>query len=83
MTYLLGERYERLRAWLAAYAAGEPAELDHFLSRLFGEVLAQPGFGFHRGFEAGEVAANLIESVRKFRWVTARQRRQSGRHAGR
>jgi hypothetical protein len=43
--------------------------LDHFLSRLFGEVLAQPGFGFHRDLDAGRVAANLIESVRKFRWV--------------
>ncbi len=76
VTYLVGQRYERLRAWLAAYAAGEPAELDHFLSRLFGELLSQLGFGYHRGFEAGEMAANLIESVRKFRWVTG------GRRAG-
>lgn len=44
--------------------------LDHFLSRLFGEVLSQAGYGFHRDYDAGEVAANLIESVRKFRWVT-------------
>jgi hypothetical protein len=44
--------------------------LDHFLSRLFGEVLSQAGYGFHRDFDAAEVAANLIESVRKFRWVT-------------
>lgn len=43
--------------------------LDHFLSRLFGEVLSQAGYGFHRDFDAAEVAANLIESVRKFRWV--------------
>ncbi|MBN1137459.1 MAG: DEAD/DEAH box helicase family protein [Anaerolineae bacterium] len=41
--------------------------LDHFLSRLFGEILSQPGFGFHRDFDAGAVAANLIESVQKFR----------------
>ncbi len=44
--------------------------LDHFLSRLFGEVLSQPGYGFHRDFDGAEVAANLIESVRKFRWMT-------------
>jgi hypothetical protein len=44
-------------------------ELDHFLSRLFGEVLSQAGYGFHRNYDAGEVAANLIESVQKFRWV--------------
>jgi hypothetical protein len=44
--------------------------LDHFLSRLFGEVLSQVGYGFHRDYDASEVAANLIESVRKFRWAT-------------
>ncbi len=52
--------------------AGDPRglPLDHFMSRLFGEVLSQQGYGFHRDFDAAEVAANLIESVRKFRWVT-------------
>jgi hypothetical protein len=34
---------------------------------LFGEVLSQSGFGFHRNYDAGAVAANLIESVQKFR----------------
>jgi hypothetical protein len=43
---------------------------DHFLSRLFGELLSQPGYGFHRDYDAAEVAANLVESVRKFRWAT-------------
>jgi len=46
-----------------------PVELDHFLSRLFGEVLSQAGYGFHHNYDAGKVAANLIESVQKFRWV--------------
>ncbi|MGD8998424.1 MAG: hypothetical protein PVH80_09965, partial [Anaerolineae bacterium] len=44
--------------------------LDLFLSYLFGEVLSQMGYGFHRDYDAAEVAANLIESVRKFRWAT-------------
>jgi hypothetical protein len=108
LTYVLGERYERLRAWIARYAhsgppgsvsvvgAVEPAAfscdselvpadtpdqteqsvdtrglpLDHFLSHLFGEILSQVGYGFHRDYDAAEVAANLIESVRKFRWAT-------------
>ena len=49
-------------------AGGDGAdELDHFWSRLFGEVLSQPGFHFHRDYDAGAIAANLIESVRKFR----------------
>ena len=69
LTFLLGERYERLRTWIEEYTAGPPAELDHFLSRLFGELLSQPGYGFHTNHDAGEVTANLIESVLKFRWV--------------
>jgi hypothetical protein len=83
LTYVLGERYERLRAWIeenAPPALAEPppqvggsegglVPFDHFLSSLFGEVLSQEGFGFHRDYDAGRVAANLIESVQKFRWV--------------
>ena len=80
ITYGVGNRYEILRHWLAGYAA-EPAdlagpppdsletELDFFFSRLFGEVLSQPGFGFHTNLDAGQVCANLIESAQKFRWA--------------
>ncbi len=60
ITYLLGERFERLRLWLQEYSQSAPQELDHFLSRLFGEVLSQSGFGFHGDFSAGEIAANLV-----------------------
>jgi hypothetical protein len=80
ITFVLGGRYERLRAWIKDYgsATGSQASVspgspdlpfDHFLSRLFGEVLSQEGYGFHRNFDAAEVAATLIESVQKFRWV--------------
>lgn len=68
ITYVFGERYETLRAWLY-YERIPPDEFDHFLSRLFGEVLSQAGFGFHTDLTAGRVTANLIESVQKFRWV--------------
>jgi hypothetical protein len=72
ISFLLGNRYDELRAWIQEYIdstaeEGQPEELDYFLSRLFGEVLSQAGFGFHRDFDAGAVAANLIESVQKFR----------------
>jgi hypothetical protein len=75
ISYLLGRRYEELWEWLQAHIqktgepdASAPAErLDHFLSRLFGEILSQPGFGFHLDLNAGAVAANLIESIQKFR----------------
>jgi len=71
LTFVLGERYEALRTWIGEYVAGPEAELDHFLGRLFGELLSQPGYGFHLDYDAGQVAANLIESARKFRWVAA------------
>jgi hypothetical protein len=45
--------------------------LDHFFSRLFGEVLSQPEYGFHGDFDAGRITAQLIESVRKFRLVVS------------
>lgn len=71
ITYQLGERYENLRLWLQSYSLNPVSELDHFFSRLFGEVLSQPGFGFHHDRDAGRVAANLIDSARRFRWIVA------------
>jgi hypothetical protein len=71
ITYIIGERYDRLRNWLQVYIDGEPQPLDHFWSRLFGEVLSQPGYGFHQKFEQAEIAANLIDSARKFRHTIA------------
>jgi len=69
ITYVFGERYEELRAWLEAYQEDPQEYLDYFFSRIFGEVLSQPGYGFHRDLDAAQVAANLVESARKFRWV--------------
>ncbi len=77
ITYRLGQRYEILRLWLEAYQQNPADEPDVFFSRLFGEVLSQPGFGFHRNLSAGEVAANLVESARKFRWAIADAARAS------
>ncbi len=71
VTDTLGGRFEDLRRWLVEYREGEPDELDVFLSRLFGEVLSQPEFGFHENYDAAAVTARLIESVQKFRWATA------------
>jgi hypothetical protein len=67
ITYLLGGRYDEMLNWLQGYAAEPPLELDHFLARLFAEVLSQPGFGFHHDLDAARAAANLIESIYKFR----------------
>lgn len=69
ITYVLGERYDLLRQWLANYSTEPAAELDIFFSRLFGEVLSQRGFGFYNNFDRAETAANLISSAQKFRHV--------------
>jgi len=72
ISYQAGGKFDRLRTWLeAAQAEPSPPVLDHFFSRLFGELLSQPGFGFHGQREAGEVAARLIDSARQFRRVAA------------
>ena len=67
ITFVFGRQYELLRGWLVEYRSGEVEPLDHFLRRLFGEVLSQKGFGFHRNFDAARTASSLIESVQKFR----------------
>ncbi len=67
ITYRIGNRYSMIREWILEYQAGEPLPLDHFLRKLFGEILSQPGFGFHRNLDSAQVAANLVESVQKFR----------------
>jgi len=66
VTYRLGAAYDRLREWLIAADTTEP--LDIFISRLFGEVLSQPAFAFHSDLTSGALTANLMESIRKFRW---------------
>ncbi|MBI1879443.1 MAG: hypothetical protein HYR94_14700 [Chloroflexi bacterium] len=70
ISYQAGNRFDRLRVWLQnVQTEPSPPVLDHFFSRLFDEILAQPGFGFHGQQEAGEVVANLIDSARMFRRV--------------
>lgn len=67
ITYRIGEKWEQLRNWLLQYQSQPALELDVFISRLFGELLSQPEFGFHVNFDAASVTARLIESIRKFR----------------
>ncbi|MCB2180095.1 hypothetical protein KQH54_03135 [bacterium] len=70
ITFLLGERYDALRLWINDYIESGNDELDFFLGRIFGELLAQPGYGFHNRYDAGEIAANLIDSIKHFRRAT-------------
>jgi hypothetical protein len=59
ITYLLGDRYTQLQAWLLDYRSQPPLP--------FGEALSQPGFGYHGNLDAARTAASLVESARKFR----------------
>ena len=67
ITYVYGARYSQLRDWLQSYREGSSQPLDYFLMRLFGELLSQPGFGFHDRLDEARVAGSLVESIRKFR----------------
>jgi hypothetical protein len=82
ITFRFGELYERLRKWILDYQKDPVAELDIFLSRIFGEILSQPGYGFHDNLDAASVAASLIESAQKFRRATSRTHLQSGMISG-
>ncbi len=74
VAFATGERYERLRIWLAAYRAeSEFSPLDRFFARIFGELLSQPGFGFHDQPEAARMADQLARSARNFRWAMGEQ----------
>jgi hypothetical protein len=67
ITFTLGNRYSILRDWILVYRESDPLPLDHFFRKLFGEVLSQAGFGYHRNYDSVRVAASLVESVKKFR----------------
>ncbi len=74
VTFAIGESYERLRAWLAAYRAETDfTPLDQFFARIFGELLSQPGFGFHDNVDAARIANQLVKSARNFRWAIEEQ----------
>jgi hypothetical protein len=83
ISYVIGEKYERLRVWLEEYRQLGASQLDYFISRLFGEVLSQPGFGFHFNFDYGQVTANLVDSIGNFRRVAGDSLTEAGIDVGR
>ena len=69
LTFSVGERFEILRQWIEDHVANQDFDLDVLIGRLFGEVLSQPGFKFHKDFDAATAVNRLVESSRKFRQV--------------
>jgi hypothetical protein len=69
VTYRFGEQYDEIQRWIKQYVGEDAQPLDHFLNRIFGEVLSQEGFGFHDDFDGAARADRLVESARKFRQV--------------
>ncbi|PJF44641.1 MAG: hypothetical protein CUN55_02905 [Phototrophicales bacterium] len=68
ITYTVGERYELLRQWLLEqreYVSQTPP--DHFLRRLFGDMVAQPGFALQTDFDAATAISQMVESAFEFR----------------
>jgi hypothetical protein len=78
ISFVLGGRYDTLRMWTANYRGRSEQHFDHFLAKLFGELLSQPGFGFHHDLDAGRVTANLIDSAREFRRTVGPQIEAAG-----
>jgi len=71
ISFRLGEKLNAISNWLHEYQIGEPAPLDIFISRCFGELLSQPGFNFHHDFNAARDIAHLTHSIREFRQFAA------------
>jgi hypothetical protein len=67
VTFVVGERYEIMRAWLENAIGDEVADLDVYFGKVFGELLAQKEFGFQGNMESAALIDQLITSARKFR----------------
>ncbi len=70
ITYRFGEKYEKLRIWLLENQSMDE-NLDVFVSKLFGEILSQPGFGLYLDINSSQIVANFVELIKKFRWATS------------
>jgi len=67
VTFFNGSKYQILFDWIKKYQESDTVHLDHFLILLFGEILSQPGYGFHDDHKNAEIAGQIIDSIKKFR----------------
>ncbi len=71
ITDIIGNQFDIALDWIEAYQQEEPLPLDIFLSRFFGEMLSQPGFGLHENVDNAALLTNLIQSIHDFRLMFA------------
>jgi len=71
ISFQVGNKYQILLDWLIEFQQQGPLALDYFLSRLFGELLTQPVFGFYDDIPKGRTTAQIIDSYAKFRKTAA------------
>jgi hypothetical protein len=67
ISYLVGEKIDLIQAWLINYRDSGEQTLDTFFSRIFGELLSQPGFGMHDNLEYARATAQLIRVTKSLR----------------
>ena len=71
ITYQIGEKLERINAWIKDYKSRDPQPLDVFFSEIFGELFSQKGFGLFADYNAASRIAQITRSIRVFRQFSA------------
>jgi len=67
ISFIIGEKFERIRFWLEDYISLDSQPLDIFISRFYGEVVSQPEFSLFGDFESADTAFRITASIRQFR----------------
>lgn len=69
-------QYRRIYNWIINFQEMK-SEPYVFLASFFGEVISQPGFGFHNNYVLAEITGKLIESMQNFKTNTQSHFRQT------
>jgi len=80
--YYAGAKYQVLIDWLKKVREGVSPPLDHFIISIFGEILSQPGFGFHNQYTKAEITNQLVDSIKKFRDSAGKTRKFTNSELG-
>lgn len=83
ISFTSGIQVQAILDWIDKESSRPDQPLDHFFSRLFGEILSQPGFGFHDNYDRAKAASNLIDSSKNFRETLTKTTEISNSNLGR